>query len=113
MDYEQSFFFLVRRAKRFAARDRSARALPSLNLKKNKDHLQSRILQWTPESRSILQTTIMAACVAAGIILRACEKLREAAILTSLPNSPHGLAAPQSANLLLVLMIHRLFRLQS
>ena len=56
LDYEQSLFFSVRRAKRFAARDRSARALPLLNLKKNKDHSQSRILQWTPESRSILQT---------------------------------------------------------
>ena len=43
MDYEQSF--LVRRAKRFAARDQSARALPSLNLKKNRDYLQSRIVQ--------------------------------------------------------------------
>ena len=55
----------------------------------------------------------MAACVSGGIILRGCEKLGEAAIFASLPNSPHGLATPQSANLLLVLMIHRLLRLQS
>ena len=54
----------------------------------------------------------METCVTGGIILRACEKLGEAAILASRPNSPHGLAAaPQSANLLLVLMIHRLLRL--
>ena len=107
LDYEQSLFFSVRRSKRFAARDRSARALPLLNLKNNKDHSQSRILQWTPESRSILQTME----TNHGDLRSWGNYFHARARVWGKP--PFWRLLPILLKILLVLMTHRLLRLQS